>query len=99
MTRSRLSKPPVRPRYHAGAAKLRQLPRLSEEAPEDGLEDLDGRRGRLVFRTLIGRARGKNSPVRTYYPRGASLHRHAECFRKRRPVGYALGWIEFCLRS
>ena len=39
MTRSRLSKPPVRPRYHAGAAKLRQLTRLSEEATEDGLED------------------------------------------------------------
>jgi hypothetical protein len=39
MTRSRLSKPPDLPRYRAGAAKLHQLRRLSEEPPEDGLED------------------------------------------------------------
>ena len=40
MTRSHLSRPPARPRYHADAAKLHQLRRLSEEeATEDGLED------------------------------------------------------------
>jgi hypothetical protein len=39
MTRSPLSKPPTRPRCHAGAAKLHPLRRLSDEAPEDGLED------------------------------------------------------------
>jgi hypothetical protein len=39
MTRSRFSKPPVRPRYHGRAAKLQQRRRLGEESPEDGLED------------------------------------------------------------
>ena len=39
MTRSRLAKPPVHPRYHVGAAKLHPRRRLAEEAPEDGLED------------------------------------------------------------
>jgi hypothetical protein len=38
MTYSHFSKPPTLSRY-AGAAKLRQLRRLLEEAPEDGLED------------------------------------------------------------
>jgi hypothetical protein len=39
MIYSHFSKPPTRSRCYAGAAKLRQLPRLLEEAPEDGLED------------------------------------------------------------
>jgi hypothetical protein len=39
MTRRHFSKPPTCPRCDAGVAKLRQLWRLSEDAPEDGLED------------------------------------------------------------
>jgi hypothetical protein len=39
MTRRHFSKSPIRRRRHAGVAKLRQLRRLSEDAPEDGLED------------------------------------------------------------